>query len=940
MPNIQAIPNTVDIASVTTDSNKYLYLPATSSIYGKTITIKDVYGSASSNHIHLYTQGPDLLENGSNEYIIDIAYGYASFFAKSNRWYLLTESAIPSIGGGGGYGISSLSSIISYGLSTVNFTETLLSLSSIISYGLSTVGDSTHSGISSLSSIVSYSISTFSSIIGNNFTTSSIFTNYISSGFSEFSNFSTHTALIGYVNSPLNIDTGIITPYIDTSEIYASNAYFKDRLGIGKAASYLYTLDVNGSARIPYIKISSITGGYFIGDGSNVSNVPTGDISSLSSIITYGLSSLNTAFIDTTQNLSSITSYGLSTLRGNLYIEPNVHNFHDLNIGGTGIKATESIESNDTYTEALAKIDTWLYKNIVDQPPAPTSNSLDIGNSSEGTLVTWKAPFQFRVGSINDNTLFPYIASLTIQISNALSHTYCNLVYGSNYIPSTSNIEGVLIKIGSIDNNIILSNSSYNKNILNLTLKGLTFLDALPLFSINVWYNNYSSNSYNILTFSNLFFSDIGIPSSNSPSSNNINIELINNNSLYVGITTSLKSNFLPTPVFYFKASNIYGDYRAEPSNYIGPFTYSTLLEPTITQINYNAAFYNSNPSTSNITLWIKASNSLGIYETSFSASTGEQCNLPVPIIGDFNNIMNSDGSITTTTTINNNIGLINWYITYKNNYNNTTCNTISYHTSNINYCNSSMLTSNLLQYYSNTVTLNVNLTSNFWISSSNQISNITDPYFLVTPNMCNKIFTSNTNESNKYDISIFLDNNYVIIPINTTIITLWGITPNNNSIITTNNSNFKYGPIDFGSEYIITARYQISDSSGIYFGNYSNIRIYIDNPMGILNEGHYNVNLNTGNNFIISDVKFTLFDSGNNIITNKNEYVTFTILSNIYPVAKYSVNSQQRYYDYSFNCNITIGSQLNITSIFMNFYVIGSSRHYIKYELNYNIKQ
>jgi len=205
---------------------------------------------------------------------------------------------------------------------------------------------------------------------------------------------------------------------------------------------------------------------------------------------------------------------------------------------------------------------------------------------------------------------------------------------------------------------------------------------------------------------------------------------------------------------------------------------------------------------------------------------------------------------------------------------------------------------------------------------------------------MCNKIFTSNTNESNKYDISIFLDNNYVIIPINTTIITLWGITPNNNSIITTNNSNFKYGPIDFGSEYIITARYQISDSSGIYFGNYSNIRIYIDNPIGILNEGRYNVNLNTGNNFIISDVKFTLFDSGNNIISNKNEYVTFTILSNIYQVAKYSVNSQQRYYDYSFNCNITIGSQLNITSIFMNFYVIGSSRHYIKYELNYNIKQ
>ena len=67
MPSIQSIPNTVDIASVTTNVDKYLYLPATSSIYGKTITIKDITGNASNSTITLYTQGPDLLENGSIE---------------------------------------------------------------------------------------------------------------------------------------------------------------------------------------------------------------------------------------------------------------------------------------------------------------------------------------------------------------------------------------------------------------------------------------------------------------------------------------------------------------------------------------------------------------------------------------------------------------------------------------------------------------------------------------------------------------------------------------------------------------------------------------------------------------------------------------------------------------------------------------------------------
>ena len=64
------------------------------------------------------------------------------------------------------YGVSSLSSIVSYGLSTVYSPYGVSSLSSIISYGLSSVlGTGNSAGISSLSSVVSYGLS---SIINSN----------------------------------------------------------------------------------------------------------------------------------------------------------------------------------------------------------------------------------------------------------------------------------------------------------------------------------------------------------------------------------------------------------------------------------------------------------------------------------------------------------------------------------------------------------------------------------------------------------------------------------------------------------------------------------------------------------------------------------------------------------------------------------------------------
>ena len=229
MPEITPIPNTVDIASVRTDSNKYLYLPATSSIYGKTITVKDITGGASNHPITLYTQGPDTFEDGTSSNIIDISFGYTSFFAKSNIWYLINNKANTGEADANygtvtrDVGVQSVSSIISYGLSSIYAPFDNIPLSSIFSYGLSTIYSPY--GLSSLSSITSYSISSFSSIIGLSFITSSTFTTYISSPFAEFSSISTQTLIIGNLEYPLNIDIGLNTPSIRIDEIEADIRY-------------------------------------------------------------------------------------------------------------------------------------------------------------------------------------------------------------------------------------------------------------------------------------------------------------------------------------------------------------------------------------------------------------------------------------------------------------------------------------------------------------------------------------------------------------------------------------------------------------------------------------------------------------------------------------------------------------------------------------------
>jgi len=152
------ISSSTSLALVDTQTGaKTVYLPDSKYLYGKTITIKDSGGSSAGNPIVIRPFSNDMFEGGVSIQNINTNYASLSFVAGKGKWYALQSISGVVINPG----VSSLSSIVSYGLSTVARQPHtgVSSLSSIVSYGLSTIARQPHTGVSSLSSIVSYGLS-------------------------------------------------------------------------------------------------------------------------------------------------------------------------------------------------------------------------------------------------------------------------------------------------------------------------------------------------------------------------------------------------------------------------------------------------------------------------------------------------------------------------------------------------------------------------------------------------------------------------------------------------------------------------------------------------------------------------------------------------------------------------------------------------------------
>ena len=208
------------------------------------------------------------------------------------------------------YGISSLSSIVSYGLSTVYSPYGISSLSSIVSYGLSTVYSPY--GVSSLSSIVSYGLSTVYSPYGVS-SLSSIVSYGLSTVYSPYG-ISSLSSIVSYglstVYSPYGVSSLSSIVSYGLSTVYSP-------YGVSSLSSIVsYGLSTVYS---PY-GISSLSS--IVSYGLSTVYSPYG-ISSLSSIVSYGLSSvLGTGNASGVSSLSSIVSYGLSSIINSNTLQP------------------------------------------------------------------------------------------------------------------------------------------------------------------------------------------------------------------------------------------------------------------------------------------------------------------------------------------------------------------------------------------------------------------------------------------------------------------------------------------------------------------------------------------------------------------------------------------------------------------------------------------
>jgi len=390
-------------------------------------------------------------------------------------------------------GISSLSSIVSYGLSTVYSPYGLSSLSSIVSYGLSSLGGATGTGVSSLSSIVSYGLSSLGGAAGT--------------GVSSLS------SIISYGLSSLGGAAGTGVSSLSSIISYGLSSVYSP-YGVSSLSSIIsYGLSTVYS---PY-GISSLSSIVSYGLSSVYS--PYG-ISSLSSIVSYGLSSVYSPY--GLSSLSSIVSYGLSTVYSNInvrlsnleasndYLKYNTWDvpFRPSTIGGTDIYDL-STGNPDTYTDALAKIDAWIYKNIIDQPPPPKYNSQS--NSISSLSFYWKSPDQFKIGLLNIYS--PYISSIHFELySNvsATSNLFSTFVFSDGLVPFNrfqveavefTNSEPSIFQFNNANNTVKIGIDSRDFNAIN------------GPYNLNMYFRNYSSNIYSTLSFNSQNMGIVSPPS-------------------------------------------------------------------------------------------------------------------------------------------------------------------------------------------------------------------------------------------------------------------------------------------------------------------------------------------------------------------------------------------------------------------------------------------
>jgi len=343
---------------------------------------------------------------------------------------------------------------------------------------------------------------------------------------------------------------------------------------------------------------------------------------------------------------------------GSEYMGSNSYNweFKPSTIGGTDIRDATGIprSSADTYTNAITKLDYWLYENLVDQPPAPSYTN--ISNTISSINYYWANPKQFKLGILNVHA--PYISTLKFKLySNAIPATaglFATFEVGTPYIPhSGTPVQGVEFMNNFPNGTInVYSNAIYKSYILQVGVASDKLNTSLGPYRCDVFFNNYSENSNKILNYSSNSIANLV---TRAPTTNDFRIDIYNNNTIGVYIIATTTATYLtPAPVYYYSVDSGYG---LNPVNVIGPFNSGAQL--TVTQ---DGCGYTSG---SIFNFKVKAINTegeSGIKSQPASTGLAPVASTPgVSVEGSFNY---TNGAPTITYSTTNQDGTINWYFT------------------------------------------------------------------------------------------------------------------------------------------------------------------------------------------------------------------------------------------------------------------------------------
>ena len=329
-----------------------------------------------------------------------------------------------------------------------------------------------------------------------------------------------------------NLNTSYSVTNVYTNTVVANNISAEYFYGDGSRLSNTGIAGISSLSTVVSYGLSSIGGLVSPGISSLSSIVSYGlssigglvspGISSLSSILSYGLSTIARSFIQSNDpssgisSLSTVVSYGLSTvflndrLRTNNWVSP----FHASTIGGTDIYDA-STGNPDTYTVGLAKLDNWLYKNIVDQPPAPSYAG--IASDVYSVKYAWSNIFQFKIGLFD--MYVPHISSIQLDLYSNANSVNCNLMssflFSRDYIPyGTSNFE--VIEFNNSNPtlfNYYIGGSFPTKKTLAIGISDSRLNQTNQPYSLDVTMRNYSSNIPSVLRFAPQSMGSISPPS-------------------------------------------------------------------------------------------------------------------------------------------------------------------------------------------------------------------------------------------------------------------------------------------------------------------------------------------------------------------------------------------------------------------------------------------